>query len=143
MDATILLSIMTWAGITGLSGIIGNTADRAFQGTTFTSLKEKLSSFFTKEDEFEKLVQEIQTRKASNPLKPYRDLEDLYEEITGGIEYPEEMTEIIKNWVLENQDTLKEFYTDKSVHVGGVFNIEKQTAGRDVNNISNSTVHIN
>jgi hypothetical protein len=92
----------------------------------FSSLKHKLSRFFTKEKQIEEYLQAICEEKSNNPHKPERDIEDTYEKITKE-QYNPDLYEDIKEWVLENRDVITETINMNFKNESG-FNIGIQNA---------------
>lgn len=142
-ETSIFLAVLSWGGITMASGIIGNSAYESFKKSTlFESLKTKCINFFNNENEFDKFVREIQEKKSLNPLKPFRDIEDSFEAVSEK-KWDDTLTQEIKEWINDNSQDLECFLKEIETNTsGGNFYIKKQKAQRDINNISNSTVHI-
>jgi hypothetical protein len=98
----------------------------------FSSLKEKISRFFIDEEQIEKYLQKICEEKSNNPRKPERDIEDIYENITQS-KYNSEIFENIKEWVMENKNTINETMNMSFRNESG-FNIGVQNA-KEIYNI--------
>lgn len=96
-------------------------------------LKKKVSAFFKDESQSEIFIKDMCELKAKNPEKPYRDIEDLYEKITGK-EFHKEFYEELKQWILINKDSIVNAPKMQFNNQGG-FNIGIQNAGNNLFNI--------
>lgn len=99
----------------------------------FSTLKNRISKFFKKEEDAEKYIEVLCNTEPKNISKPYRDIEDSYEEISGEA-YNEEIYNEVKKWIEENQEQITnvakmEFQNEKG------FNIGVQNAGKNIFNI--------
>lgn len=99
----------------------------------FSTLKKKINRFFKKEEDVDKYIEIICKTQAANTSKPFRDVEDSYEEFSGK-PYNEELYNEIKKWIEENQEQITsvskmEFKNEKG------FNIGVQNAGKNIFNI--------
>jgi len=99
----------------------------------FSSLKKRISKFFQKEQDTENYIETLCNTEAINSSKPYRDIEDLYEKISGN-PYNEELYNEIKKWIEDNKEQIThaskmEFKNEKG------FNIGVQNAGKNIFNI--------
>lgn len=99
----------------------------------FSSLRTKISKFFKKEEDAEKYLETICNTESKNTAKPYRDIEDSFEEITGE-KFDTELYNEIKNWVEENQGQISNVSKMEFKNEGG-FNIGIQNAGKNIFNI--------
>lgn len=99
----------------------------------FSSLKSRISKFFKKEEDAEKYLETICNAESKNSAKPYRDIEDSFEEITGD-KFDNELYNEIKNWVEENQGQISNVSKMEFKNEGG-FNIGIQNAGKNIFNI--------
>lgn len=99
----------------------------------FSSLRTKISKFFKKEEEAEKYLETICNTESKNIAKPYRDIEDSFEDITGE-KFDNELYNEIKNWVEENQSQISNVSKMEFKNEGG-FNIGIQNAGKNIFNI--------
>lgn len=99
----------------------------------FSSLKDRISKFFKKDEDMEKYLETICNTEAKNPLKPYRDVEDTYEVLTGE-KIDNELYDEITKWIEQNAEQIAnvskmEFKNEKG------FNIGIQNAGKTIFNI--------
>jgi hypothetical protein len=113
------------------------------------SLKEsfvkKLNRFFGHKDDAEKYLQTICERKASNIKKPFRDIEDIFEEISTKHNDNGTTTEFlkeIKQWFIENGEEIKQLVINQPL-TSPSQKIEKQIAGRDINNVQGTQINYN
>lgn len=98
----------------------------------FSTLKKKISRFFIDEKQVEEYLQKICESSSINPHKPERDIEDIYEDTTKS-QYNSLIFEGIKEWVLENKDTINSSVNMNFKNESG-FNIGIQNA-REIYNI--------
>lgn len=99
----------------------------------FSTLKNRISNFFQKEEDTDKYIEIICNTESKNTSKPFRDVEDSYEEISGK-PFNEELYNEVKKWIEENQEQITnvskmEFKNEKG------FNIGIQNAGKNIFNI--------
>ena len=99
----------------------------------FSALKNRISKFFNKEEDADKYIETICNTESKNSSKPFRDIEDCYEEVSGE-SYNEELYNEVKKWIEENQEQITkvskmEFENEKG------FNIGVQNAGKNIFNI--------
>ena len=120
--AAILSKVIASASYDGLKKVLD-----------FSTLKEKISKFFKKEDDVEKYLEAICNTESKNEAKPDRDIEDCFEEITGD-KYDSELFNEIKNWVEENEGQISNVSKMEFKNKGG-FNIGIQNAGKNIINI--------
>ncbi len=99
----------------------------------FSSLKSRISKYFKKEEDAEKYLETICNSEPKNTSKPYRDIEDTFEEISGE-KFDNELYNEIKNWVEENQGQISNVSKMEFKNEGG-FNIGIQNAGKNIFNI--------
>ncbi len=99
----------------------------------FSSLKNKIKRFFKKDEDAEKYIELICNIKSKNEAKPYRDIEDSFEELTGE-KFDKELFHEIKNWIEENQGQISNVSKMEFKNEGG-FNIGIQNAGKNIFNI--------
>ena len=135
--ATIFSSICTFllankAAIAS-SIIASATYDGLKSALDFTSLKSRISKFFKKEEDVEKYLEMICNKESKNPSKPYRDIEDSFEELTGE-NFSNELYDEIKLWVEQNQGQISNVSKMEFKNEGG-FNIGIQNARKNVINI--------
>lgn len=133
LESTVLVAFANWV-INGVStGIVANL--------TYDGLKEikvklhnKLKEKFVNEDEVNKFINEISTGNVINVTKPYRDIEDAYEKVTGR-DIPIDFIDILKQLVNDN----KEVFTQSNVTMNNL-HIERQEAERDIYNIQGNPI---
>lgn len=109
------------------------------------SFVAKLGDFFSNKEESEAFYQAISSRMASNPKKPYRDLEDIFEEIsTKKIDDSviKDFLSEIKEWFIENDKAIKQIIISQSI-VKSTQNITHQQAVRDINNVQGTQINYN
>lgn len=99
----------------------------------FTTLKNRIRKFFKKEEDIDNYIEVICNTESKNPSKPYRDVEDLYEEISGE-QYNDQLYNEVKKWIEENQEQIintskMDFKNEKG------FNIGVQNARKNIFNI--------
>ncbi|RZL51068.1 MAG: hypothetical protein EOP00_01125 [Pedobacter sp.] len=99
----------------------------------FSSLRSRISKFFKKEEDAEKYLETICNAKSKNIAKPYRDIEDSFEELTSE-KFDGELYNEIKNWVEKNQVQISNVSKMEFKNEGG-FNIGIQNAGKNIFNI--------
>lgn len=99
----------------------------------FSSLKSKISKFFKKDEDAEKYLEKICNSESKNSAKPYRDVEDSFEEISGE-KFNNELYDEIKKWIEENQGQISNVSKMEFKNEGG-FNIGIQNAGKNIYNI--------
>jgi hypothetical protein len=71
----------------------------------FSSLKQRISKFFIDEKQIEEYIKRICEQSATNPLKPERDVEDVYEYVTQNT-YNSELFLEMKKWIQANKEQL-------------------------------------
>jgi len=133
LESTVLVAFANWV-INGVStGIVANL--------TYDGLKEikvklhnKLKEKFVNEDEVNKFINEISTGNVINVTKPYRDIEDAYEKVTGR-DIPIDFIDILKQLVNDN----KEVFTQSNVTMNNL-HIERQEAERDIYDIQGNPI---
>lgn len=139
MDATVLQGFSSWvANNWAASAIIGGLTWDIAKQYIVTPLKSKISRYFVDENQVQDYIQALCTKKLVNTKKPYRDVEDLYEEIAGK-DFPDDLLEELKTFMIENSSKIDEMNKE----ITAVFQIKEQHAGRDINNVSGSQIIIN
>jgi len=101
----------------------------------FSSLKARIMKFFKNENDTEKYLERICDVESKNPSKPYRDIEDSFEELTKG-KFDNNLYEELKKWIEENEKQIVRVSNiSKMVFKNeGGFNIGVQNA-KNINNI--------
>jgi hypothetical protein len=107
--------------------VLKNTID-------FSSLKERIRKFFKNDTEVDTYLETICSQESVNTSKPERDIEDVFESVTGE-KYNEEMFTEIKGWIKENESVLTQVSTMEFSNTNG-FNIGVQNAKKNIINIS-------
>lgn len=107
--------------------VLKNTID-------FSPLKERLSKFFKKDTDIDTYLETICSQESVNTSKPQRDIEDVFESVTGE-KYNEEMFTEIKGWIKENESVLTQVSKMEFSNTNG-FNIGVQNAKKNIINIS-------
>lgn len=107
MEETILIAISKWA-VKNLNivGALKNVGTEVLEKIVWTPLKDKIINFFESDKETEEFVKEISTKVSNNNSKPYRDVEDVYENMKG--ELPDkQLFNTIVQFFADNQDLLQ------------------------------------
>ena len=107
MEETILIAISKWA-VKNLNivGALKNVGTQVLEKIVWTPLKDKIINFFESDKETEEFVKEISTKVSNNNSKPYRDVEDVYENMKG--ELPDkQLFNTIVQFFADNQDLLQ------------------------------------
>ena len=107
MEETILIAISKWA-VKNLNivGALKNVGTQVLEKIVWTPLKNKIINFFESDKETEEFVKEISTKVSNNNSKPYRDVEDVYENMKG--ELPDkQLFNTIVQFFADNQDLLQ------------------------------------
>ncbi|WP_306540546.1 hypothetical protein [Dysgonomonas sp.] len=99
----------------------------------FSSLKQRIKGFFQNEEEAEQYVEIICNEESLNTAKPYRDIEDSYEKLTGQV-YREELYKEIEQWIKEHSEQIVNVSKMNFQNERG-FNIGTQNAGNNIYNI--------
>lgn len=113
--------------------IARGTYDVVKENLNLGSLRQKLTGFFQDEAQAETFVEQLCQKEAANVEKPYRDVEDLYENSVAK-EYSPDIYKAIESWAKENETAI---YNAAQMHFTnqGGFNIGTQSAGKDIYNI--------
>lgn len=121
-------------GVSIGANIISNVAyDELKKRLDFSSLKNKINRFFTKEKDSDLFIEEICTKKAINLHKPDRDIEDCYETLTGNV-YDKTLFKEIKNWIIDNKTAISNLSNIDKNNTKGI-NVGIQNAGNNIYNI--------
>ena len=107
MEETILIAISKWA-VKNLNivGALKNVGTEVLEKIVWTPLKDKIINFFESDKETEEFVKEISTKVSNNNSKPYRDVEDVYENMKG--ELPDkQLFNTIVQFFADSQDLLQ------------------------------------
>ncbi len=107
--------------------VLKNTID-------FSSLKERIKKFFKNDTEVDTYLETICSQASVNTSKPQRDIEDVFESVTGE-KYNEDMFTEIKRWIKENESVLTQVSKMDFFKPNG-FNIVLNTEKKNIINIS-------
>jgi hypothetical protein len=113
--------------------IARGTYDVVKENLNLGSLRQKLAGFFPDDAQTETFVEQLCRKEAVNIEKPYRDVEDLYEN-TISKEYTPDIYRAIESWAKENETAINNVAQMHFTNQGG-FNIGTQSAGKDIYNI--------
>lgn len=139
IDMSILQAFSEWVANNWVaSTIAGSLSWDLAKSYLYVPFKNKLGKYFDDESNVEQYLEVLHTDKAINNNKPYRDVEDKYEEIVGR-SVPEGFIEDLKQLIIENKDLIDEMNSQAKI----VFNIKEQKAGRDINNVNGAQIIIN
>ena len=116
------------------SVIARGTYDVLKSSLPLETLMEKIKSFFKDGDETENFVKKLCENPSINPLKPFRDVEDAYEDITGKA-YNTGLSDAITKWVENNKAQIESVAQVVLTHNTGI-TVGTQTAGKNLYNIS-------
>lgn len=107
MEETILIAISKWAvNNLNIVGALKNVGTEVLEKIVWTPLKDKIINFFESDKETEEFIKEISTKVSNNNSKPYRDVEDVYENMKG--ELPDkQLFNTIVQFFADNQDLLQ------------------------------------
>ncbi|WP_394903499.1 hypothetical protein [Clostridium butyricum] len=137
-DLTILQQFSTWISENwAVSAIAGGIFWDTIKGQLLVPFKNKFSKYFNSEKEAEEYLQKISETESINKKKPFRDIEDLYEEVTQK-KLPGDFINELREFLINNNDKIELMNQEKGDFIG--FN---QQAGRDINNIKGSQTIIN
>ncbi|MBG9453508.1 hypothetical protein ABE61_05290 [Lysinibacillus sphaericus] len=133
VEVTILTAFANWA-ISGVaSGIVANITYDGLKKLK-SRITNNLKDQFENDTEISGFFDEINSKQIINKNKPFRDIEDAYENVTNR-SIPENFIGVFKDWIKENEDLLKSIGT-----ANNGFIIEKQEAGRDILNIQGNPI---
>lgn len=123
-----------WAAST----IVGGISWDLVKSHLLIPFKNKLGKYFVDETMIETYLHELQEGKVVNKNKPFRDVEDKYEEIIGR-DMPEGFIDGVKEFIIENKKVIDDLNSKANV----VFSIRQQNAGRDINNVHGTQIIMN
>ncbi len=139
MEISVLQAVSTWiANNWTASAIAGGITWDVSKKIILTPMKNAISKFFQTEDETAKFIETISTTEVVNTNKPYRDIEDIYEDVANR-EFPTELIDIIKKFFIDN----KELIDTMNKSTSGSINVKEQHAGRDINNVIGQQINFN
>ena len=150
MDLTsIFMSVYYWVQDPNVLAGVGQTVlgRTAYDGlkTLGESFVAKVEKFFNNKKEAESFYEAICSKTASNPKKPYRDLEDIHEEISTKDIDDRGMTDFlseVKEWFKENDEVIKKIVISQPID-NPTQNITHQQAVRDINNVQGTQINYN
>ncbi|OYQ75476.1 hypothetical protein B9T12_04880 [Wohlfahrtiimonas chitiniclastica] len=117
-----------------VTGVIASaTYDGLKKAIDLSSLGKKVKRFFNSDEEANRYIEDLCTKPSVNPTKPFRDIEDHYEELTGN-SYDDELFFTIKDWVQEHSQQIITASQMTFTNTKG-FNIGQQHAGQDIINV--------
>lgn len=107
MKNTILMAISTWlVKDLKIGESIKNVGTEVLEKCLWTPLQNRIIGFFTSEGNAEQFVQQISNEESRNQHKPYRDIEDLYEEIEGK-QPDDKLFQEITQFLCDNPELIK------------------------------------
>lgn len=114
MEETILIAISKWVVKNfKIAESLKNVGTEILEKTLWTPLKNRIVNFFDNEEETEEFVKKISVKEISCAAKPYRDIEDIFEEMKGKI--PDmQLFETIVQFFVENQELIKNMNLSES-----------------------------
>jgi hypothetical protein len=136
MVETILLALSTFviANKSAIAaGVVSSASYDVIKGSVnISKLQKQVSRFFKSDEQTDDYLKTLCEKKASNPHKPERDLEDEYEAIAQQ-KYDPQLFEEIKSWIQNNEDELVKHYMNLENQSG--FNIGVQNSRKNIFNI--------
>lgn len=128
METSVFIDFLNWAGV-----FVGTGVAQGISYDMFKHLSQpfflKLKSFFSNKTETEVFLKKLIECNSKNPSKPYRDIEDIYEEVTGKT-LPNSMIDELKDWTVQNKEEISSIINNIS---DNKLVINKQKAERDIN----------
>lgn len=116
------------------TGLVTNlTYDTLKKSLDFSSLKKRIARFFDEEKDVDKYLEDLCQKPSNNTAKPYRDVEDVFENISDR-DYNPDLYKEIELWIKQNSDKLIEISKVKQANKKGI-NIGNQNAGKNIYNI--------
>lgn len=131
MEELTIVSILKWLGITVAGNVVCQGSEEVLKKIKEGFSKIFINDFGTKEKS-EEFINEIYKLKSSSPNKPKRDIEDIFENITGNEPSNEVVLKIV-DWIIENQQILNKVLKKEETFVG--IKIGSQKAKRDIINV--------
>lgn len=139
IDGTIFLTFTAWVADNWFaSAIAGGITWDATKQYLLSPFKTRFSKFFKDEEQAETYLESLCNNKVVNLNKPYRDVEDKYEEIVK-TELPQEFIEELKQFIIDNKELIETMNTQANT----AFNIKEQHASRDISNVNGTQIIIN
>ena len=139
--STVFMAFYCWVQDPNvLSGVGQTVLGRATYDVLKTlgdSFIKKMGRFFNSSSEAEKYFETICTKSPVNDKKPYRDVEDLFEEISSQAKDDSSVKEFrtgITEWFKENNEQIRGILISQAIDKPNQ-NITNQQAGRDINNV--------
>lgn len=138
IESTVLQEFSTWVSLDFVtSAIVGGVLWDTVKAYLWVPFKNKFIKYFNSEEEAEKYLEKIAKSESTNKKKPYRDIEDIYEEVACK-QIPNEFVDDLKKFLISNKDKIEMINKEK-----GDFTSFNQQAGRDINNVKGSQTIIN
>ncbi|MFI2959723.1 hypothetical protein [Priestia sp. JSM ZJ58] len=131
---TVLSAFGMWTLGAASGGVVGNLSYDGVKKLN-KSFKERFKKYYKSEEEAEVHLELMSTAQSTNPKKPFRDVEDTFEDIMS-TELPKGFIEEFKEWILENQEVLLNSVQNNS----NSFNIGSQSAQGDINNVNGTQI---
>lgn len=138
VESTILQEFSTWVSQNFIaSAIAGGVLWDTLKAYLWLPFKNRFTTYFNSEEEAESFFEKLAKSNSINKKKPYRDVEDIYEEVACK-KIPNEFIDELKEFIVSNKDKIEMINQDK-----GDFSSNNQQAGRDINNVKGSQTIIN
>lgn len=131
MEELMIVSILKWLGVTVAGDVVCKGSEKILKKIREEFSKKFINDFETKEKS-EEFINEIYKLKSNSPNKPKRDIEDVFESITGNEPSDEIMLKIVE-WIKENQQILNKVLKKEEIFMG--IKIGSQKANRDIINV--------
>lgn len=139
LENSILLQFTKWVSENWtVSAIAGGITWDVVKKYLVNPFVTRFKKYFRDDSQVEEYLKSLCNNKSINKSKPYRDIEDQYEELTGK-DIPQDFLEELKQFIIENQETIENMNKESNI----VFDIKKQNAKRDIYNITASEITIN
>ena len=138
-EQTILQGFSEWvANNWGASAILGGITWDIVKEKLLIPFKKKVGSYFIDEAQVLQCLEKIHNEQCKNIKKPFRDIEDTYEIVTGQ-SMPNDFIEKMKELIIENSEIIKSLNSDVKCGI----NAGIQHASRDVNNVNGTQIIVN
>lgn len=140
-EISILQSFSTWVSENWLaSAILGGVTWDITKEYLLLPLKNKIGKYFIDDEQVQNYIETVSSTNVINIKKPYRDIEDIYENITNQ-EVPLDLTDTLKEFFIENKELIEAM--NKRLQTNSIFQISNQHATRDINNVNGHQIIIN
>lgn len=131
MEELIIVNLLKWLGQTVAGNVVCKGSEIVLKKIKDKFSKEFINDFGTKE-KTEEFIDKIYKLPSNSPSKPKRDVEDIFEDITGNEPLNEVVIKII-NWIKDNNQILNEVLENQQIF--NEIKIGRQNANRDIINI--------